>query len=331
VRRLFGIAAAGAVVLCAPLAIDAAPPTVQSIRARDAKIEHEKRSAILSLYSLDARVTSADYRLATLQRREVALRHQRASAATELGLARADERLSQQQLAQRLRLLYDHGQTSTVDLIFGATSLTEALNQLDNLDRVTSVNEQILGQLESAHRRAVRVKTRLAAQDARLQDTIRSATAEAQSLAAVRSARSAYIGRLSSQQTLDAQAIARLTAQARAAELKTRQMTQRAPAAAIAVPVAAADSTSTGNTLDVVATGYCLTGTTATGIPVGWGVAAVDPGVIPLGTHLEIPGYGEAVAADTGSAIVGGRIDLWFPTCAQAGGWGSRSVRIALH
>ena len=68
-----------------------------------------------------------------------------------------------------------------------------------------------------------------------------------------------------------------------------------------------------------------------TGIPVGWGVAAVDPGVIPLGTHLTIPGYGEAVAADTGGSIVGGRIDLWFPTCAQAGGWGSRSVTIALH
>ena len=81
----------------------------------------------------------------------------------------------------------------------------------------------------------------------------------------------------------------------------------------------------------MVSTGYCLSGRTSTGIPVGWGVAAVDPRVIPLGTHLSIPGYGEAVAADTGGSIVGGRIDLWFPTCVQAGGWGSRSVTIALH
>ena len=70
---------------------------------------------------------------------------------------------------------------------------------------------------------------------------------------------------------------------------------------------------------------------TVSGIPAGWGVAAVDPRVIPLGTHLLIPGYGEAVAADTGGSIVGGRIDLWFPTCVQAGGWGFRSVTIALH
>ena len=36
--------------------------------------------------------------------------------------------------------------------------------------------------------------------------------------------------------------------------------------------------------------------------------------MIPLGTHFIVPGYGEAVAADTGSAIIGARIDLWFPT-----------------
>ena len=53
--------------------------------------------------------------------------------------------------------------------------------------------------------------------------------------------------------------------------------------------------------MTVSATGYCLRGTTATGIPVGWGVVAVDPSVIPLGTRMTIPGYGEGVAADTGS------------------------------
>lgn len=336
--RLLGIAAAAAAVLCVPLSIDAAPqPTVQSIRARDAAIEHEKRSAILSLYSLDARVTTAYDRLASLQRRESGLRRERALVATELHLARVDQRVSQQRLAQRLRALYDHGETSTIDLIFGATSLTQALSQLDDLSRVTSVNDQILGQLRSARRHELRSKERLAAEDAGLRDAIRSADSEARSLAAVRGERSAYVTRLSSQQSLDAQELARLNAQARAAEAKSRQLTQTPPAATlatVATPVltpAVDTSTTTGNALSVVATGYCLTGTTATGIPVGWGVAAVDPRVIPLGTHLEIPGYGEAVAADTGSAIIGNRIDLWFPSCGQAGGWGSRSVTIALH
>jgi 3D (Asp-Asp-Asp) domain-containing protein len=83
--------------------------------------------------------------------------------------------------------------------------------------------------------------------------------------------------------------------------------------------------------MTVSSTGYCLKGTTATGIPVGWGVIAVDPGVIPLGTRMFVPGYGEGVAADTGSAVRGAMIDVWFPTCSQALQWGRKTVTITLH
>ena len=65
--------------------------------------------------------------------------------------------------------------------------------------------------------------------------------------------------------------------------------------------------------MTVSSTGYCLRGRTSTGIPTGWGVVAVDPAVIPLGTRMTIPGYGEGVAADTGSAVRGAMIDVWFP------------------
>jgi 3D (Asp-Asp-Asp) domain-containing protein len=53
--------------------------------------------------------------------------------------------------------------------------------------------------------------------------------------------------------------------------------------------------------------------------------------VIPLGTRLTIPGYGEGVAADTGTAVRGNAIDLWFPTLEQANAWGRRTVTITLH
>ena len=79
------------------------------------------------------------------------------------------------------------------------------------------------------------------------------------------------------------------------------------------------------------ATGYALQGHTASGLPVGWGVVAVDPSVIPLGTHMTIPGYGEAVAADRAGRSCGATIDLWFPTVAQANAWGRRTVTIVLH
>ena len=83
--------------------------------------------------------------------------------------------------------------------------------------------------------------------------------------------------------------------------------------------------------LTVSATGYALGGRTATGVPTGPGVVAVDPAVIPLGSRITIPGYGSGIAADTGGAVVGNVIDVWFPTLEEAHAWGRRTVTITVH
>jgi 3D (Asp-Asp-Asp) domain-containing protein len=75
---------------------------------------------------------------------------------------------------------------------------------------------------------------------------------------------------------------------------------------------------------------YGCTGMTASGLHAGFGVIAVDPSIIPLGTKLFIPGYGRAVAGDTGGAIHGHRIDLGFNTNGEAFEWGSRAVTVYL-
>jgi uncharacterized protein YabE (DUF348 family) len=54
-------------------------------------------------------------------------------------------------------------------------------------------------------------------------------------------------------------------------------------------------------------------GVTATGSVVTYGIVAVDPAIIPLGTRMFVPGYGYAVAGDTGGAVKGYIIDLGFP------------------
>ena len=64
--------------------------------------------------------------------------------------------------------------------------------------------------------------------------------------------------------------------------------------------------------------GPWLGGPTYFGLQVREGVVAVDPNVIPLGTHLYVIGYGYAIAADVGSAIKGARIDLFLDATAQA-------------
>ena len=69
-------------------------------------------------------------------------------------------------------------------------------------------------------------------------------------------------------------------------------------------------------------------GITAMGIPATYGVAAVDPSVIPLGSRLYVPGYGEAIAADTGGAIYGYKIDLCMESYEEAMNFGRRTITV---
>lgn len=82
------------------------------------------------------------------------------------------------------------------------------------------------------------------------------------------------------------------------------------------------------------ATAYSTTGyLTATGRkavrnPDGYSTIAVDPSVIPYGTKLFVQGYGFAVAADTGSAIIGNTIDVFFNTNQEAVHWAVKYVNV---
>jgi 3D (Asp-Asp-Asp) domain-containing protein/peptidoglycan hydrolase CwlO-like protein len=88
---------------------------------------------------------------------------------------------------------------------------------------------------------------------------------------------------------------------------------------------------------DMVATAYFSgggglngNGITATGLQARKGICAVDPTIIPLGTKLFIPGYGEALAADTGGWVKGNRIDLVFEDLGECYRYGRRKIRVYL-
>ncbi|WP_276565218.1 3D domain-containing protein [Halalkalibacter krulwichiae] len=58
---------------------------------------------------------------------------------------------------------------------------------------------------------------------------------------------------------------------------------------------------------------------------------AADPNVYPIGTILFIPGYGYGVVADTGSAIKGNKIDLYYDTVTEVfNEWGKQEVEVYL-
>lgn len=68
----------------------------------------------------------------------------------------------------------------------------------------------------------------------------------------------------------------------------------------------------------------------ATGARLGYGIIAVDPDVIPLGTRIWVPGYGYGIAADTGGAIKGDHIDLCFDTYDEVDAWGVRRLTVVI-
>lgn len=75
-------------------------------------------------------------------------------------------------------------------------------------------------------------------------------------------------------------------------------------------------------------------GITASGTKARVGAIAVDPRVIPLGTRLYVESldgskdYGYCIAEDTGGAIKGNRIDLFFNSLKEARRFGRRKVRV---
>jgi 3D (Asp-Asp-Asp) domain-containing protein len=83
--------------------------------------------------------------------------------------------------------------------------------------------------------------------------------------------------------------------------------------------------------LEMRSTAYCLRGNMRTGVRVRDGMAAGDPNVLPLGSVVRVSHpdgrlIGIFVIMDTGGAVRGNKIDLWFDSCREASDWGIRRV-----
>lgn len=337
-RRLAVLAASLAVVAAVPVALAA-----DSARLRAAEMTHESsrsraQAAVLTLYALETELAQARAGVAASEARRAALARERAFARRRLELARGATRVSEARLHELVRTLYVQDSADPLAVLLGAGSLDDALVGLDNLERAAGENRRILEHAQATRARLEQLTARLDARDAELARVSEATQSRLRALEAKAAERAAYVGSLRRLQGLTGQRLDDVVAEARAAERRTAALavTPRGrpaasePPASVAPPAAAAPVTS-GQTLTVSSIGYSLPGRTASGLPVGHGTVAVDPSAIPLGTRFFVPGYGEAVAADTGTAIRGPVIDLWFPTAEAARRWGRRTVTIAIR
>jgi 3D (Asp-Asp-Asp) domain-containing protein len=281
------------------------------------------------LYSLDARLARAHAQLSSLRSQLSSLRDEQKRVAYEETIARRLWQKSVAALGARLRTLYEEGQPDTISILFGATSIDDAVTRLDELRRSANVSRETIAQTRAARASLARLRANLAERADHLQRLLDQARETAAGLEQARAERVAYLASLAKKRTLTARQIKHLKTTSQQIAARSQTITAEQDTIPVAAPSAAAPSQ--GGALTVTATGYSLGGRTATGMPVGWGIVAVDPAVIPLGTRLTIPGYGEGIAADVGSAVRGATIDLWFPTVAQAMAWGRRTVTVTLH
>jgi 3D (Asp-Asp-Asp) domain-containing protein len=226
-----------------------------------------------------------------LTRRALALRNDRRLAEIALATSRRALARSERRLGARLRALYEVGSPDAVEVLLGAESLDDALSELEGLQRIAHDEAEQVEELRRTRRELAGLVQRL---------RLREAQAAALRAEAARVVRS----------------LAR--AGPRRASLPGDE------------PAPSDQRAGAGRQLTVVASGYALEGLTASGLPAGVGTVAVDPAVIPLGAALTIPGYGGGVAADTGAAVRGAAIDLWFETEAEALTWGRRVVTITV-
>jgi 3D (Asp-Asp-Asp) domain-containing protein len=303
--------------------------------------EQAERSAVLELYAAESAVARAHDQATTAHRRLAGLQHRERALRRNTRIVRDSYAVTQIRIAAILRALYEGEQrVDVLAIVFGAESLDAALEGLDGLTRAAEFQSRLAreAQTRGEHLRTAlvrlsrnrqRLTSATATADAATRRLEDAAAAKATSLDSIRREHNlsqARVERLAKQAATAEDANAQLEAAARASETDSTAATAEAPPPP--PPPAAADGT---RQLVVDAVAYHLPGHTASGLPVGMGVIAVDPTVIPLGTRVFVPGYGPAVAADTGSAIKGLIIDLWMPTTAQAQAWGRRTVTITIY
>ena len=251
-----------------------------ALRAENAQLAVGSRSAVESLAAIEARLDEARAELASFKAKAADVQARRRAVLEELGIARGSLRASRRALAERLRALYEEGDTDTLAVVLASGSLSAALDAVETIDLAAKQDENLMARARAVSRRLAGIERVLGNQQRELEQLAAVRAAAAASLAAARSEKLHTIATLhatrgsNSTQIADLQDRALMLASVRTPT--TREFVPGAPVSGM-------------RTMTVTATGYSLPGNTASGMPVGWGAIAVDPAVIPIGSRIGVP------------------------------------------
>jgi len=296
-----------------------------------------ERAALVQLFATDAALARARENEGAAQMRLARVRADLRSLRLRLAAARINERAAQRALALRLNEIYRAHPLDAFAVLLESRSWSDVSAGLDLLDRLSRSDSSLVLSARRWHA-SLRVQSRtLGAAEARARSEEATWQARVAALQQADDAHRALIARLRREHV---RAVATLASTAHRDVERARRVVRPqshgggssdtgAPPPPPPPPAPKPPLTA-GSTLSVSSTAYSLPGHTASGLPVGPGICATDPRVIPLGTRFEVPGYGPCVAADTGSSVIGATIDLWMPS-ERASVYGTQTITITFR
>ena len=222
-------------------------------------------------------------------------------------------------LAEKIIFSYKYGSNNVTRFIIGARDLNEVVNNIYLFRNIMSSEAEIIEQLRFEKEEYDRICRKSEEKKDEIKDTKENIGAEKQQLEKSLAENKVLLDKVKGEKS---------EIQSLLSEIK-RRIAQIQPAGLTLV-----------GEWDMVATAYYAfgkggndingNGITAIGLRARKGIIAVDPRIIPLGTRIYIPGYGEALAADTGGWIKGNRIDLCFESLEECYRYGRRKIKIYL-
>ena len=291
-----------------------------------------ERTALVELFATDAALARAQQGEQAARQRLARVRAGLRGLRVRLAAARANERATQRALAQRLNEIYRSRPLDALAVVLEARSWSDVSAGLDLLDRLSQSDSSLVRSARAWHAALRRQSRTLGAAEARARSEQGAWQARVDALQGADRAHRALLAHLRRQRV---HAVAALATTAHHDVQRARRIVRPQPHGGGSTstplpPPPKAPSLAGGMTLSVSATAYSLPGHTASGLPVGPGICATDPRVIPLGTRFDVPGYGPCVAADTGSAVIGATIDIWMPS-ERASVYGTQTITITFR
>lgn len=306
---------------------------IGDLEARSQELDADYQQALAELVGVNSDVTRYSGDIAEITQRRADT--QASIVAEQARLEEYQSRLNERQgaLEKRLRGTYKSNDVGYLEVVMGAGDFSDFLNRVDMINYIAADDRKLIVAVQDAKQGIEDKIASLSEMQNQLATSLDELSSAQASLLDAQSRQQVFVSSLENEKLAADGQLAQLQAEAAGIESRMNQIQQQADTSYNSGG-GYAENTSPpaggGSSFTAESTAYCLGGTTATGMPVGRGIIAVDPRVIPLGSRVHVSGYGDAIAADTGGAIRGNIVDVWLP-CNEAYSWGRRTVTVTVY